>query len=232
LEWAAYGGGKGGLQGILQVRKGVARLAAFRLEDQQCSRFGAILFASRRSLASDVLTLCLFAGTRIPMTVDGNSGLDSPAGLGGWLILVGIGVVLLPFLLAFQLSQLYLPFFQDTLLWDAIDPSSGAYVPWFREYLFGSAALNLVLFGIALTNVFGFFGRKTWFPKLYITMLVFSVLLQVVDAWVAGFIVPDDPTVSFGAPEVMRGIIRSIGQALIWVPYMLISKRVENTFTR
>jgi hypothetical protein len=165
------------------------------------------------------------------MTIDENTGIDKELrGLGGWLILIGIGVVLAPFLLAFQLYQFYLPFFQSPEVYDAFNPSSESYVAWLRELVVVEVVFNIGLFIAALFNLYGYFRCKRWFPKLYQTVLIASAIFLLGDAWFTTMLFPNDPSSGFGDKQTVRDIGRSIGQAIIWVPYMQLSKRVRNTF--
>jgi hypothetical protein len=104
------------------------------------------------------------------------------------------------------------------------------YVAWFWEFLLFEACFNFGLLVAALFNLYGYFTCKSWFPKLYQVVLIGSVIFLVGDAWVSGLFFPDNPDAGFGDKAVARDIGRSIGQALIWVPYMQVSKRVRNTF--
>jgi hypothetical protein len=165
------------------------------------------------------------------MTADEKTETDAgPRGLRGWLILIGIGVVLAPFILSIGLYQYYVPILQSAEYQDLFNPSSDSYVAWFWEFLLFEAGFNFGLLVAALFNLYGYFTCKSWFPKLYQVVLIGSVIFLVGDAWVSGLFFPDNPDAGFGDKAVARDIGRSIGQALIWVPYMQVSKRVRNTF--
>jgi hypothetical protein len=47
------------------------------------------------------------------------------------------------------------------------------------------------------------------------------------DTWLGSLVLPDEPLLD---PDTARELVRSLGGTLIWVPYMLVSKRVANTF--
>jgi len=93
--------------------------------------------------------------------------------------------------------------------------------------------INYALFanvGLALACCYTFylyFARKKLFPKMYILILVakFSQALADIVGWHE--ILPEGPM--FDSDTVI-GLIIGICGMCIWIPYMLLSKRVKNTF--
>ena len=57
-------------------------------------------------------------------------------------------------------------------------------------------------------------------------MLVSLVFIPF-DAWLVTFILPDEPIFD---PETKKEFVRTLISSIIWVPYMLVSKRVKATF--
>ena len=125
------------------------------------------------------------------------------SGLGGWLILVGLGVIISPFYILFGL-----------LIWMEI-------------------VVNLIIFLCSIYLIFLFFAKKTFFPKFYIWFVFGSLAFVIVDAIVAGMLVkdmlPDEPIFD---SETIKEIVRLLITAIIWVPYMMVSKRVKATFVK
>jgi hypothetical protein len=148
-------------------------------------------------------------------------------GLGGWLILVGIGVVLSPFRLLYTLIPVYQPIFEDGT-WEALTTeSSEVYNPYFSTLLFGEITFNVLMISACIYLIYLFFSKHYFFPKLYIAILVASLVFIPLDAWLATTIFPDVP--AFDA-ETIKEFARSLIAGAIWIPYMLISERVKLTF--
>jgi len=75
--------------------------------------------------------------------------------------------------------------------------------------------------------IYLFFSKHYGFPKFYISLIVFSFVFIILDAWAATFVVPDEPMFD---PDTIKELSRAAGGVVIWVPYMLMSKRVAATF--
>jgi len=148
-------------------------------------------------------------------------------GLSGWLILVGIGVVVSPLRLLSVLSTTYLPMFKDGT-WEALtSPTSEVYNSAFSSLLIGEIFINSMVVLASIYLIYLYFSKKSFFPKLYIGLIVFSLIFIPLDAIIVSSIFPD---IQVFDAETMKELGRSIIVGIIWIPYMLISKRVKNTF--
>ena len=148
-------------------------------------------------------------------------------GLGGWLILVGIGVIISPLQLLAVLSKTYLPIFKDGT-WEALTyPTSEVYNNMFSSLIIGEIFINSMIFIASIYLIYLFFSKKSFFPKLYIGLIVFSLIFIPLDAILVSSIFPD---IEVFDAETMKALGKSIIVGLIWIPYMLISKRVKATF--
>ncbi len=154
---------------------------------------------------------------------------NGPTGLGGWLILVGFGLVMSPIALLAFVAVTFLPLFQDGT-WEALTtPESEHYNPFFGPVATFELAVNFG-FIVAYTGLCVlFFTKSRFFPIAYIVVVVSNLTFLIADAWLTTFVIPDQPMLD---PDTMRGIARSAIGVGIWVPYMLHSKRVKNTFVR
>ena len=103
----------------------------------------------------------------------------SLVGLGGWLILVGIGVVLGPIkLLGLTIIEFSNAFSEGTL--EAITtPGTESYVPLVGPYIICELIVTAGLFIALLYLVFLFFSKKLEFPKWYIRILALSLFLSI-----------------------------------------------------
>src|SRR5262249_23630144 len=95
-----------------------------------------------------------------------------------------------------------------------------------RAFVIGEGVFNLGLIAGWIVSAIWLFRRKRSFPRLFIAMLVISLVGQLADSLVA-LSAYDMPL----GPEDYRAWIRSFINLVIWAPYMVKSKRVHNTFT-
>lgn len=156
-----------------------------------------------------------------------NTDQDPLYGLGGWLILVGIGVVISPIRLLATLIPNYKPIFEDGT-WEALTTKgSEAYTPYFSSLLVGEIVFNTIMVAASIYLIYLFFSKHYFFPKLYIGIVVASLIFIPLDAWLVTKVFPSEPMFD---PETTKELGRSLITGVIWVPYMLFSKRVKVTF--
>ena len=162
-----------------------------------------------------------------PETI-GTSGPQQPvSGLGGWLILVAIGVVMAPLRLLATLLQSCVPFFQRGT-WDALTtPGSEQYHALWAPLIISKFIRNLGLFVACVVLLFLFFKKSRFFPRTYIAIAFVNLCYLVLDAWCASFVLTSE---SMFDPDTTREIVGSLVSTAVWGTYMLISDRVRNTF--
>lgn len=148
-------------------------------------------------------------------------------GLGGWLVLVGLGVVLAPIRLLVTYIPTYKPIFEDGT-WEALTTfGSEYYNPMWAPLLIGEISYNFILVVASLYLIYLFFSKNYLFPKLYICIAVVSLIFIPLDAWLVTKVLPDQPMFD---PETTKEFARSLAGVVIWVPYLIVSKRVKATF--
>jgi Protein of unknown function (DUF2569) len=152
-----------------------------------------------------------------------------PRGLGGWLVLVAIGIVVTPFRLVWDIYSNFAPILQDGSLSTVLDPSSPSYVNFLGPLLFIEAAVNIVTILWSIYAGYLFFSTKRRFPRNYQFFLVSNLIIQFLDPVMAGFVLPEIE--SFDTATV-KSIAQSFIGCAIWIPYLAISKRVKNTFIK
>ncbi len=144
-------------------------------------------------------------------------------------MLVGIGVVLSPIRIISQVLPSYNGMFADGTFAAVTTPGSEAYHPLWMPLLIGEIFINCALVVVWIFIAFQFFGKKARFPALYISIFLFTIAFQLVDAWAFTLVMPGEAMFD---PESSVEISRSVVGAMIWIPYMLVSKRVKATFVR
>lgn len=150
-------------------------------------------------------------------------------GLGGWLILVGIGITLSPFIMLFQVVPLYFEIFTSGSFEALTTESSASYIPLWGALLMSEIVYNACLVLLGFYVMFLFYTKHYLFPRFYIAMVVIVFIFTIINAWMVTLVIED--TEMFD-PETTSALIRTVFVALIWIPYMLISERVKQTFVR
>ena len=154
---------------------------------------------------------------------------DDLVGIKGWLILVAIGVVLSPFRVFIESINTFKPIF-TTEMWQRLTSQFGdMYHPLWEPLLIIEMVFNAALFLASLYLIVLFFKHKKAFVSWYLAILFGGLAFIALDAYAVNLIVPD---VDVFDDEVRTMIIRGLIQAVIWGPYMLLSKRVKATFVK
>ncbi len=158
-----------------------------------------------------------------PLIADANL-----SGLGGWLILVGIGLFGAVLRLLFVMGRSMGTF--SLWKWQALTTPAGvSYHPAWGPLLTLELLGQITVLVLGLYMIVLFFQRRRIFPRWFIAMLLFNAIFVVGDA--IGIQLIKTPS-----PAVAAQLEHNIGQVLvgcaIWVPYMLVSRRVKATFLR
>lgn len=148
-------------------------------------------------------------------------------GLGGWLILVGIGTVIAPVRILAWAIPTYKPIFEDGT-WELLTTvDSPIYHVMWGPMLIGEIAFNAIMVVACIYLIYLYFSKHYLFPKVFIALMVVSLVFIPLDAWLVTFVLPDEPMFD---PDTTKEFGRTVIASLIWIPYMLVSKRVKATF--
>ncbi len=152
-------------------------------------------------------------------------------GLGGWLILVCLGLIVSALYTVFILATTYWPIFTDGS-WELLTtPNSEYYIPGLGAAMKFDIVGGLVIAATAVYLLVLFFRKDKRFPRLYIIFLIVSLLYVLISyAWVTSIPELNQSFTEEERSESLGDIGRSVLAALIWIPYMLKSKRVRATF--
>ncbi len=158
------------------------------------------------------------------------NGIQGPAGLGGWLVLVAIGRILGPLILLNAIYQIFSVYFKSGMLTQLTDPDSNMYSALWKPMAFFELIGNVVLLGLSVLLIVLFFMKKKQFPIVYIGMMVLNVLIMLIDLI---FIYQIQKALALDLNITATSqLIAAIATSGVWIPYMLVSKRVKNTFIR
>ena len=154
------------------------------------------------------------------------SGDHKSKDIGGWLILVGFGVIMRPLYLIFSLYPMYKEMFFSGE-WEMIETVGRmTYGPYFIPFIYMELIINILFILASFYLIYLFVTKDYRFPKYFIILALASWIFILIDAWLGGMIL-NEPVFD---PETKEEMIRSTLYAAVWVPYMLISKRVKETF--
>jgi hypothetical protein len=139
-----------------------------------------------------------------------------PVGLGGWMILPILSMIIAPIVIVVGVAST----FKSLVSGSFFELSNALQIFGFLE------TLANIFFAIAW--IYALYLCFTWdenFPKVYMLLLAANLAVQTLDLMIAvGFF--DLKTTD----QDGRGYGQAVLECLIWVPYMMKSKRVRNTF--
>ena len=147
--------------------------------------------------------------------------------IGGWLILVVIGLILAPIRLLVVLFKDLLPALSADTWSRLTTPGTEAYHPLWAPLLFFEILGNCLFILFPIIVAVFFFQKRRFVPRLIIVLLLANLVFVAIDYFAADLI----PFVA--AQEDMGSLvelIRVLIACTIWVPYFLVSKRAKGTF--
>lgn len=154
---------------------------------------------------------------------------NEPKGLGGWLILPAIGLIVFPLKMFITLTSVFVPIFQKGYWHTLTTPGSKAYHVLWAPFIMTELIGNLLFISFDIILIFLFFMKSYRFPMLYVAFLGLNLAFVLGDFFFVKLI----PAAA--AEDDVRALVevtRTTIAAMIWVPYFLLSKRVKNTFVK
>lgn len=157
------------------------------------------------------------------------SSHPQPSGIGGWLILVVLGLVVSPIRILLELGTVHWPMIRDGTWAVLTTPGSEHYHPLWGPLLVFELAGQFGVLLLGAATLWNLVRKSRHTPTLAIvwlgsaTAITLSIFLAL-------------PLIPAGAarddPEALKGVLKSLVSAAIWIPYFLKSVRVKNTFVR
>jgi hypothetical protein len=139
-------------------------------------------------------------------------------GIGGWLVIIALGRIFGPLALLVWMVNYY----------TSLDRNFWTTYPFVA---YSEAALNGVALALSLWTTALFFKESKSFPKFFIYYLIASALILPIDLLIGtttGQSIQE--MISLVQPKEAAQWGRSVIGALVWIPYVRMSKRVANTF--
>lgn len=113
-------------------------------------------------------------------------------GIGGWLILVAIGVVVTPLRILLIVGGTYSQVFSNGV-WQSLNtPSSEYYNPLWEPILLGELVTNIALLLAGVYLAYLFFSKKAEFPKWFIGIACFTLAFVIIDTLAVKLVIPDE----------------------------------------
>lgn len=150
---------------------------------------------------------------------------NSLKGIGGWLILLSVGVLISPLVTLKEFWELAEPALSYNRWLILADPAQETFNPVAAPFLLFANIVNEALFIFFVLAVFLFFRKKKIFPQLYMYLLLGDFLFFIIDHLIFVYIYSEQPT-GIERSQIVKYAIST----LIWCTYLLKSKRVKSTF--
>lgn len=156
------------------------------------------------------------AGTaNTPEDKDAKLRESSAKGIGGWLILLGLGLVLSGVLQFVNLAKGI----------NAVTAVQARVSVGTITYLYGLLLVDVAIIVASLYVIYLFFTRRQHFPKWFIAVVLVNVISQIVVIAISASVFNSKPLASD-----YTDLGRAILHGLIWVTYVLVSRRARYTF--
>ncbi|MFD2117894.1 DUF2569 domain-containing protein [Paenibacillus yanchengensis] len=149
------------------------------------------------------------------------------SGLGGWLVLIQIGLILTLIQLLNQIITVDLTIFTDGTWQLLTSKGSDFYDPLWKPTLIFETVYNILFSIFTLFILVQFYRKKGIIPRLMIVFYSLSLLVGIFD-YIMLQQIPLAKELEDGSS--IRDIIKSAITCLIWILYFLRSERVKNTF--
>jgi len=146
-----------------------------------------------------------------------------PEGIGGWLILPLIGIVLSPVTGLTQVGT-YLGLGES---WAYLNSGQKIFLVAEAAGVLATAIVIPVVLLVLL------FRKLKAFPRFYVAWAIINIAFLFVDLVGAKLLfgeVFEQQGLEFFDGDTIKSIVRALALVVIWTPYMLMSRRVTNTF--
>jgi hypothetical protein len=152
-------------------------------------------------------------------------------GIGGWLIVILIGLFATVIAFVVQIND-SMKFFEPDLWHSLTTYDSEIYHPLFGTWIIYETALNILTAFLIIFILVLMFKKSRLFPKLMIFYFISAIFFRGIDYYLGYIVLSDLSKVTdvLNTNPDINDLIRSVVQAAVWVPYFMKSKRVKVTF--
>ncbi len=151
-----------------------------------------------------------------------------PVGIKGWLVIVAIGRILAPLILLYNIFIATLPLFTSGMLEELSNPANEYYSPLWKPLVMFELVGNILFLILNVVLLYWFFAKKKKFIAGFIATILSSLIFNLFDVFLMMQLQSTYAT-DLGL-DYASVIIGPAVNFLIWVPYVLKSLRVKNTF--
>lgn len=153
-------------------------------------------------------------------------------GLGGWLVLVILGLFISALFQAYGAYE-SVTMFTDGTVEFLSDPSSEVYIPGYGGLLKFEFIAEIIFLAAGVYLIYLFFKKSRKFPKYYLLFLIISAIYVILD-----YALLSSVSVSSEVQQVLDDVLSeqsgdirgAVIGALVWGSYIRKSKRVKATF--
>lgn len=151
--------------------------------------------------------------------------------IGSWLALVGVGLVLTPLILTFQIGKEFMEHIQYNYFYLYFNEESASYQPSTGYYLIITNIFNVFLVIASVYLVVLFFKQKPAFRWYYMYYKFFNLGFLIIDLIISGIFFSSSNSEDKVLLASQAGAItKMLIQTAIWVPYIWFSERSRHTF--
>lgn len=151
-----------------------------------------------------------------------------PVGIKGWLVIVAIGRILAPLILLYNIFIATLPLYTSGMLAELSNPANEYYSPLWKPLVMFELVGNILFLILNVVLLYWFFAKKKKFIAGFIATILASLIFNLFDVFLMMQLQSTYAT-DLGL-DYSSVIIGPVVNFLIWVPYVLKSLRVKNTF--
>ncbi|WP_214630032.1 DUF2569 domain-containing protein [Paenibacillus agaridevorans] len=156
---------------------------------------------------------------------------DNLVGFGGWLIVFAIGMAYNLYRCANILYKHYLLVGTEEYL-SIINPNSEYYISLWKPFITLEIAGNIIAILFIVAMAILCLRMSRFFKHASIAYVSFMLVLIVVEFFLMITLNDYYQDPIYYPEEIITPVVQAIIYASVWIPYMIVSKRVKNTFIR
>lgn len=153
--------------------------------------------------------------------------------IGGWLILIGISLVVNPFLLLISFFRMYIPEMKYDYYELFLTVNSDFFSPLKGCYFLIMPVFNVIFLVVSVLLIVLFFQKKALFRPVFCIFRIVNTVILFIDVIVLHVIYSGTTDISERQllSNETNQLIKVFVGVMIWVPYIWYSERSRHTFT-